>query len=177
MRCELSDRAIAVFDPRTDGAAVLLAGDKLATIAYVHIRKAFGDGLEQRLERILRNELIWLTWQRRVIACCDFGLRLRNRRVGKMQQRRLNQGRDDKYVHRAIARKSGSANFIRNSHPAIDFHGAGVAPLHFRKKLRGCFLLKQYATHASPAQVDCERQPDGASADDENLRIQSKIPD
>ena len=94
-----------------------------------------------------------------------------------MQQRRLDQGRDDKYIHRTIARKSGVANLFRNAHAAVDLHGAGVAPLHFRKKLRGFLLLKQRATHAASAQVNGERQAHGAGADDENLRIQSTIPD
>jgi hypothetical protein len=93
-----------------------------------------------------------------------------------MQQRRINQGRDDEYVHRAIARKSGVANFGRNAHPAIDLHGTGVAPLHFRKKLRGILLFKQRATHASPTQVNGERQTHGAGADDDNLCIQTTIP-
>ena len=93
-----------------------------------------------------------------------------------MQQRRLNQGRDDEYVHRAIARKSGVANFGRNAHPAINLHGAGVAPFHLREKLRGILLFKQRAMHASPAQVDGERQAHRAGADDENLCIQTTIP-
>ena len=93
-----------------------------------------------------------------------------------MQQRRLNQGGDDKYVHRAIARKFGVANFGRNAHPAIDLHSAGVAPLHFRKKLRGLLLFKQNATYASPSQVDGERQAHRARADDEDLCIQMTNP-
>jgi hypothetical protein len=42
--------------------------------------------------------------------------------------------------------------------------------------LRRWLLLKQNAAHASSAQVDCERQADGARADDKDPRIQSKIP-
>jgi hypothetical protein len=93
-----------------------------------------------------------------------------------MQQRWLNQGRDDEYVHWAIARKSGVANFGRNAHPAINLHGAGVAPFHLREKLRGILLFKQRATHASPTQVNGKRQTHGAGADDENLSIQTTIP-
>jgi hypothetical protein len=75
-----------------------------------------------------------------------------------------------------VARKSGGANFVHDAHAPINFHGAGVAPLHFRQKFRSFFLLEQRATHAAPAQIDGKRQTHGAGANDENLCIQTTIP-
>ena len=93
-----------------------------------------------------------------------------------MQQRRLDQRRDDEYVHGHVARKSGVADFLRDAEPAVDLHGARVAPLHLGQELRCLLLLQKNAPHAAAAEVDRERQADGASADNNDLRIQLTIP-
>ena len=41
----------------------------------------------------------------------------------------------------------------------------------FGQQLRRALLLDQRAAHAAPAEVDGERQPDRAGADDENLGV------
>ena len=89
-----------------------------------------------------------------------------------MQQRRLDQRGDDEHVHRHVARKTGIADLLRDAEPAVDFHGAGIAPLHFRQELRRVLLLEQDAAHAAAAKIDGERKPDRAGADNDDLRVQ-----
>ena len=93
-----------------------------------------------------------------------------------MQERRLDQGKDDEHVHRRLARQSGGAYLFGDAEAAVNFHGAGVAPLHLGQELRGVFLLDEDAAHAQLAECDGERQPHGSGADDENLRIQALRP-
>ena len=69
------------------------------------------------------------------------------------------------------SRKAGITNFLRQPHAAVDFHGAGVAPLHLGQKLRRVLLLKQDAAHTAAAKVDCERYPYGPGADNDYLGI------
>ena len=175
LRAELSG-AVRGFDLRPHAAGILCERDELASIPDVHTWQGLGHRLEQRLKRVLRDQLVGLERHRAICTGCDFRLRLLDRRVGQMQQRRLDERGDDEHVHGHVARKSGVADFLRDADAAIDFHGAGVAPLHLGQKLRRVFLLEQNAAHAAPAQVDGERQTHGAGADDENLRIQATIP-
>ena len=67
--------------------------------------------------------------------------------------------------------KAGGADLLRDAHAAVDFHGAGVAALHLRQKLRRRLLLDHHAAHAAKPQVDGQRQAGGAGADDENLGV------
>ena len=99
----------------------------------------------------------------------DLCLRLRHRRIRQVQKRRLDQRRDDEHVHRRIAREAGVADFFRQPEPAINLHGAGVAALHLGQELRRVLLLDQDAAHATPAEVDRERQADRAGADNDDL--------
>ncbi len=89
-----------------------------------------------------------------------------------MQQRRLDQRRDDEHVHRHVARKAGGADFLRNAEAAVDFHGAGVAPLHLGQELRRVLLLDQHAAHAAAPEIDGERQAHGSGADDDDFGVQ-----
>ena len=72
--------------------------------------------------------------------------------------------------------KPASRNFLRDAEPAVDLHGAGVAPLHLGQKLRRVLLLEQDAAHAAAAKIDGEREPDRAGADNDDLRVQLGIP-
>ena len=71
-------------------AVVLRERHELAAVAHRDARQRFGDRFQQRLERVLRDELIGLERQRAVVAsrrsapCAS-----RDRRIRQMQQRRL----------------------------------------------------------------------------------------
>ena len=75
-----------------------------------------------------------------------------------MKQRRFDQRRDNEDIHRRVAREAGVANFLRDAEPAVNFHGAGVAPFHLGQELRRVLLLQQDAAHAAAAKIDRERQ-------------------
>ena len=150
---------------------VLRERKELAAVAHRHARQRLGHRFEQRLERVLRDELIGLERQRAVMVRRDLFLGLRDRRIGQVQQRRLDQRHDDVHVHRHARRQPGGADFVRQPQPPVDFHGARVAALHLRPHVRRAFLLDQRAAHAAAAEIDGERQPDRAGADDENIRL------
>ena len=68
--------------------------------------------------------------------------------------------------------KPASRTFCAMPMPPVDFHGAGVAPLHLRQELRRVLLLEQNAAHAAAAKIDRQRKPDRPGADDDDLRVQ-----
>ena len=73
---KLRGRAVAAPDLGAHGLGVLREGDEFATIAHGHAGQGFGDRLEQRLQRVLRDELVGLKRHRPVVAGRDLGLRL-----------------------------------------------------------------------------------------------------
>src|SRR5262249_39432209 len=114
MRSKLRYR-VAHFYLRTHACGILLDSDELAAIAHVDRRQSLSNRLEQRFERVLGNQLVWLARQRAVGTGSNLGLRLRHRRIWQMKQRRLDQRRDDKDIHRHIARKAGVADFLHDA--------------------------------------------------------------
>ena len=89
-----------------------------------------------------------------------------------MEQWRVDQRRDNKDIHRHVARQAGVADFLRNAEPAVDFHRPGVAPFHLGQELRRILLLQQNAVHAAAPKIDRERQAHGSSADDDDFCVQ-----
>ena len=69
------------------------------------------------------------------------------------------------------ARQSGGADFFRQPHAPVDFHGARVAPFHLRQELRRFLLLDQRAGNAAQAEIDGQGQSGRAGADDEDGSI------
>lgn len=88
-----------------------------------------------------------------------------------MQQRRLNQRRDNEHVHGRVTRETGVADFLRDAQPTVNFHGSGIAALHLGQELRGVFLLKQDAVHPAATKIDSERKPYWTSANNNDLSI------
>jgi hypothetical protein len=150
---------------------ILRERDELAAIAHRHVGIGVRHRLEQGLHRVLRDELIRLERQRAVVACRDLLLRLRDRGIGQMEQRRLGQRGDDEHIHRHVRRQAGGAEPLGQPHAAEDFHGARVAALHLGQPLRRVLALDQQAADAAPAEVDGERQPHRPGADDKNLSV------
>jgi hypothetical protein len=70
-----------------------------------------------------------------------------------------------------MRRQAGGAHRIREPHAAVDFHGAGVAPLHFRKECRRLLALDKDGAHAAQPEVDGERQAGGPAAHDDDFRV------
>ena len=163
--------AIAGFHACGDAFGVLPQREELAAEPHRDRGNRIGDGFQQRLERVLRDELIRLERQRPIIHCPRIDLCLRNRRIGQIQERRLVERENDVDVHGAIGTQSGVADFARESHTAIDFHSARIDALHLRQKCRARLLLDESASHPALAEVDGERQPGRSGAHNQNIAI------
>ena len=163
--------AVPIPHCRGDAFPVLFKGQELAAVAHGHARQRLGDGFQERLERVLRDELIRLERQRAVVAMVDLGPRLRHRRIRQVQERRLVHGEHDEDVHGDAAVEPGRADLLGKAHAPIDLHGAGVAALHLGQELGRLLLLDEGAADALEAERDGERQPDRPCPDDQNLRV------
>jgi hypothetical protein len=134
--------------------------------------QSFRDGFQERLERVLRDELIGLERQRAVLARGDLLLGLGNRRVRKMQERRLDERKDDEHIHGAVRGKAGGANLIGDAHAPIDLHAAGIAALHLRQEGRRLLLLDEHGAHAAQAEIHGESEAGRPATHDEDLRVE-----
>ncbi len=103
----------------------------------------------------------------------DLLLGLRDRRIGKMQERRLDQRQHDEHVHRDVTRQPGGADLFGEPHPPKNLHAARIHALHLGQELRCLLLFDQRAANAAQAEVDREREPDRAGTDDKDLGIHS----
>ena len=104
------------LDLRGDAGRVLLERQELAAEAHIDRRDRLGDRFQQRLERVLRDQLIGLERHRAVIGRAHILLRLFDRRIVQMQQRRLIERQHDIDVHRHVgpqARPRGSSATAR----------------------------------------------------------------
>ena len=91
-----------------------------------------------------------------------------------VHQRWFDERQHDEDVHGTMRRKAGGANLLGNAHAPVDLHRAGITALHLRQELRRILLLDDNRAHATQSEVDGERQPGRARADDENLCIHAK---
>src|SRR5207249_3111061 len=170
-RADRAARAVRVLHARGDPGFVLGKRLEPAAVAYRHRRQPLGDRLQQRLQRVLRDELVRFQGHAPVAAGADLGARPLHRRVGQVQEWGLGQRQDDEHVHRNVVAQAGGADLVDDSHAPEDFHGARIASLHLRQELRRFVLLDQRAAHAAPAEIDGERKTDRTAADDERLRV------
>src|SRR6185436_7542294 len=86
--------------PRGDASRILL--ERLEFTAISHRAQALGDRLEQRLERVLRDELVRLERHRAVVARFDRPARFAHRGIGRVHERRQVQRAHDVDVHRHL---------------------------------------------------------------------------
>ena len=70
---------------RGDALAVLPQAEKFPTEPHPHARNGLGNRLQQRLERVLRDQLIGLERQHAVVIGAGLRARLLNRRIRKVQ--------------------------------------------------------------------------------------------
>ena len=124
--------AVASLNLRRDRALILLERHELAPVAHRDARQRLRDRFQQRLERVLRDELIGLERLVAVLGFFDLRPCLRHGRMHVVHQGRLRQRQHDEDVHRAMRRQPGGANLLHDAHAPIDLHGARVAALHLR---------------------------------------------
>ena len=164
---------LAVGRAHGDGDAVggLLVRHIFGRPVHGHGRQRLAFGLQQRLERVLRNELVGLQRNAAVIGRADVRFRLGHGRIRQPQQRRPGEIENDVDIHRDVAAQARGADLLRQAHAPVDFHGPRVDAFHFRQERRLVLPLDQRASDAALAEVDGKRQADGACADDQNLRV------
>ena len=162
-------RPIASLRLHGHSVCVLSEPDQFMAEAHVNERMAIRMGLQKRFERILGNELVGFSRQCAIIARGDLRLKLRHRRIGQTKQGGLRQREDQEDVHGDICRKSSLADLLAQSHPPVDFHGAGVAPLHLGQAGWSGVAIHEQAGDAAPSQIKGEREPSGASPDDDHI--------
>ena len=165
--------AVGLSDLR--GHAVRLLGEGHEFMAELHrdVRDRLRHRLEQRLERVLRDDLIGLERQRAVRGGVAPGLGLRHRGMRHLEQRRPHQVEQQIGVHRPVRRIAGGADRLGNAEAAENLHRPRIAALHLRVAERRVVLLDQRAADAALAEIDGERQSDRPGPDDEHLRIHS----
>ena len=139
-----------------------------------HIRNVLRHGFEQRLKRVLRDDLIGLERHRAVGGGVPPGLGLRHGRMGHLEQRRPHQVEQQIGVHRPVRRIARRAHGLGEAEAAENLHRPRIAALHFRIAERRVVLLDQRAADAAPAEIDGERQADRPGPDDEHLGIHSR---
>jgi len=88
-----------------------------------------------------------------------------------MQQWRRVERKHDEHVHRAIRPQARGADFPRQPHAAIDFHGARIDALHLRQERRARLLLDQNSADAAPPEIDGKRQSGRSRTYDQNVAI------
>ena len=170
---EISGAHRLVAGETTDTPSASCVKDEQFTAeAHRDVRHLLGDRFQQRLERVLRDDLIGLERQGAIVEACDLGLAGRDRRIGQMQDRRIDKAGDDEDVHRHVAEAAGRAYFLGQPHAAEDLHGARVAALHLgplpagrRCARRACTVTPRRAR--SIARV----RPTGPAADDQHIGI------
>jgi len=76
VRCaDRAGRAIGVFHASAHPGGVLRKRFELTSVAQAHRGQLLGDGLQQRLQRVLRDELVRFQRQAAVVASTNLGAR------------------------------------------------------------------------------------------------------
>ena len=159
-----------VLHRRRHAVGVLAERDEFMAVAHGDARQRLRHRFQERLERVLRDQLVWLERQRAIVGRRDLRLERRHRRILLVQQRRLDDvPQHDENVHRYVGRKPHRADAIRQPHAPVDLHRARIGALHLRQEQRRFLLLDQNAADAAHAEVDREGQTRRAGAGDENL--------
>ena len=170
-RPDLARLACRIGHPRHHRVGLFAQREEFTAVPERHRGESLRFRLEQRLNRVLRDELIWLARHRAVVARRDLRLGLGHRRVRQPQQRRFVHRHRDVDVHRDLAVEPRGAHLRRDPHPPEDLHRPRVAAFHLGEELGRGFPLDQHGADAAAAEIDRKRQPHWTRSDDENVRV------
>jgi len=101
-----------------------------ALLAGVAIALGGTDLLEQRLKRVLRDELVGLQRHDAVVTTCGFSASFVDRRIRNARQRRIHHRDDVVDIHRIRGRVAGRAYAVGDPHAPENFERSCVAALH-----------------------------------------------
>jgi hypothetical protein len=133
------------------------------------------DGVhEQRLKRVLGDELVRLRRQGTVVALRHHLLHLGHRRVSVVDEWRVAQiAIADEDVHRHVVVEPSRPNPIGEAEPAVVLHRPRVAPLHLRQLARSRSFVDHAAVHAQLVELEGKGQPHRTTTDDEDVDVVS----
>ena len=150
-------------------ALVLVEVDQFAAVAHGDIGRPLGHFLQQRLELVLRDQLIRLEQPGAVGQLGDLLATLRHGRVFQDRDRRIAEAGGQKHIHRVVGWIAQCAHPIDDADAAIELHRACIRAVHLRPRQGGRVTLHEQAPDAAPAEIDGERQPDRTGTRDDHV--------
>src|ERR1700747_1065939 len=134
--CYFRGPSVQRSNGRYDTRSFLFKLHELGAIPNIHPRNSLSGTLENRLQRVLRYELVGLERRRAVIDLAYLLPRHIDRWVFQMQQRRPSHCQDDIHIHDRAGGKSRRAKFIGQTYATEHLHRARIAAPHLRQTLR-----------------------------------------
>ena len=148
---------------------VLVEVDQFAAVAHGDIGRPLGHFLEQRLELVLRYQLIRLEQPGSVGQLGDLLATLCHGWVFQDRDRRIAEAGGQKHIHRIVGWIAQRTHPIDDADAAIELHRARIRAVHLRPRQGGRVTLHEQAPDAAPAEVDGERQPDRTGTRDDHV--------
>ena len=161
----------ALADLRRDRLRVLPERQELAAVAHRHARQRLRHRFQQRLQRVLRDELIGLERQGAVMARRDLLLGVVDGRIGQVQQRRLDQRKNQEHVHRHPAPASPPRGFSRQARAAGRFPWSARCSAPSSATCAARFSARPACSARRAGRDRPPGQPDRPGADDENVGV------
>ena len=140
-----------------------------AAVAHGDVGRRLRHLLQERLQLVLRHQLIRLQQAGAVRTLGDLLAALRHRGIFQHRDRRIAEPGGQEHVHRVVGRITQRPHPIGDADAAIELHGARVRAVHLRIGQRGRAALDQQAAHAAPAKVDGQRQADRPGAGNDHV--------
>ena len=141
---------------------------QLAAVADGDVGRRLRHLLQERLELVLRHQLIGFEQEAAVRALGDLLAALGHRGVFQHRDRRIAEPGGQKYVHRVLGRIAQRPHPIGDADAAVELHGARVRAVHLRIG-RVVGLRSISGAHAAPAEIDGECQADRTGANNDNI--------
>ena len=162
--------AVGARDAGGDAGVVLVEVDELVPELDRHARRALGDAAQQRLERVLRNQLVGLERKRPVVGRPDPGRERLDGWVAVVHERLARHvAVADEDIHGDVGLQARRADLAGNAQPPEVLHRARVAALHLGQPAGCRTALDQPAPDALLTQLDRERQPHRPAAHDDHV--------
>src|SRR5262249_26136428 len=152
--------ALEVDDFCADAVLRRRKGFEPCAVLQAYLGKRPGETLQDRIEPHLRAHV----QPHRAVR-----LRLLDhaRRAWHAADLIAGQACHERNVEGIVGGKWAPMHVVCDASPTAELHGADIHLVHLRRGDRTVALLDQRARDAPPTQLACEREPDGATADDE----------
>ena len=126
---------------------------------------------QDRLEAVLRDDLIGFQRQRAVGARVDQSAQVLDGRVLEQCQWRVAQIRDDGDIHRTVRPLPARPDRVRHAEPTVDLHRACVAAFHLGPRSRRKLALDERGADPMARQLERQGQAHRSRADDTDFEL------